>query len=574
MNISDVEKRTGLSPTAIRFYEERGLIAVKRRENGYRDYDEDSILLLNKIRTLRSLGVPLADIRLWRDGVISLNELITKRLRAIEDDSKHHHECRSACEALLVGEWEQGPSHPLQEDTAPLPTGPLLLGVDVGTTTISAVVSAADGNCIEACLIDHGAAITLSDYPDAFAADADLLITRTLSLIGSLLSAYPTIASIGITGQMHGIVCLDKAGNILSPLYTWQNQFGNRAADHGKTLCQEIASLCGENIPTGYGITTYYALRRLKLLPPETAAVVTIADLAVSRLCQTHPLLHPTNAAAMGGYDLATNEFKTSVLEALAIPRDLFPAVADGYALAGSHRHQSRTVPVAVAIGDNQASMLGSLSSDKQILLNIGTSSQISMIASGDIHAGGELRPYFNGKYILSGAALCGGSAYALLKNLIQSILKGFGVEVGDKAIYEYLNRAAARTPESPLSVKTQFNGTRNDPHQRGEITNVTLSSLTPENLSTAFLYGICEELYQMYRNMTADDSAVGIVASGNAMRKNPALQKIASRVFGKSLTLPLHTEEAAFGAALFGGIAAGLLTPEESYTRIHYQTN
>ena len=88
MNISDVERITGVPSTAIRYYESRGLVSVKRKENGDRDYDEESVKWLRQIRKLREPGVPLSDLRLWRDGVVSRNELIARRLKALDDTAK------------------------------------------------------------------------------------------------------------------------------------------------------------------------------------------------------------------------------------------------------------------------------------------------------------------------------------------------------------------------------------------------------------------------------------------------------------------------------------------------------
>ena len=64
------------------------------------------------------------------------------------------------------------------------------------------------------------------------------------------------------------------------------------------------------------------------------------------------------------------------------------------------------------------------------------------------------------------------------------------------------------------------------------------------------------EELYGMYADMQTP--CTGIVGSGNGIRKNPALARIAENRFGGKLKIPAHTEEAAFGAALFALIAAG----------------
>ena len=93
MNISRVRKLTGLSAKSIRFYESRGLIKINRLDNGYRDYSENDVRLLTSIRDMRRVGIPVSDIRLWRDGVVSAEELFRKRLRTLEDDDKYSLEC-------------------------------------------------------------------------------------------------------------------------------------------------------------------------------------------------------------------------------------------------------------------------------------------------------------------------------------------------------------------------------------------------------------------------------------------------------------------------------------------------
>lgn len=53
MTIKELEKRSGLPRTAIRFYEQQGLITPQRRENNYRDYSEEDARTLEKVKLLR-----------------------------------------------------------------------------------------------------------------------------------------------------------------------------------------------------------------------------------------------------------------------------------------------------------------------------------------------------------------------------------------------------------------------------------------------------------------------------------------------------------------------------------------
>jgi len=64
------------------------------------------------------------------------------------------------------------------------------------------------------------------------------------------------------------------------------------------------------------------------------------------------------------------------------------------------------------------------------------------------------------------------------------------------------------------------------------------------------------KELYELYRIMGV--KRTGLIASGNGIRKNEALQRVAERYFDAALRIPEHKEEAAYGAALFALVAAG----------------
>ena len=68
MRIQEAAKRVGCTQRAIKHYEEKGLLVVRKGENGYRDYTEEDVARLHAISAYRKLGVGLADIRRLLDG--------------------------------------------------------------------------------------------------------------------------------------------------------------------------------------------------------------------------------------------------------------------------------------------------------------------------------------------------------------------------------------------------------------------------------------------------------------------------------------------------------------------------
>ena len=88
MTILEMERRSGLERTNIRFYEREGLLTPERRDNGYRDYSEDDLQLLLKIKLLRRLGFSLDAIRSLKDGGAAMEETLAHRLAAMGDERR------------------------------------------------------------------------------------------------------------------------------------------------------------------------------------------------------------------------------------------------------------------------------------------------------------------------------------------------------------------------------------------------------------------------------------------------------------------------------------------------------
>ncbi len=62
MNVSELARRAGVAPSAVRWYEAEGVLPVaQRRPNGYRDYDEGDLTRLRLVLALRRLGMAPVD---------------------------------------------------------------------------------------------------------------------------------------------------------------------------------------------------------------------------------------------------------------------------------------------------------------------------------------------------------------------------------------------------------------------------------------------------------------------------------------------------------------------------------
>lgn len=79
MTIKELEQELGLDRANIRFYEKEGLIHPARLANGYRDYSQEDLNELRRIRLLRRLGVSIEEIRALQAGTRELSDTLAER---------------------------------------------------------------------------------------------------------------------------------------------------------------------------------------------------------------------------------------------------------------------------------------------------------------------------------------------------------------------------------------------------------------------------------------------------------------------------------------------------------------
>lgn len=84
MKIGEIEKLSGISAKTIRYYEDKGLLNIKRGENAYREYNEKDLEQLQTIALLRKCGCSLAAIKDVIDEKCTLQDLLTKQVNVLE----------------------------------------------------------------------------------------------------------------------------------------------------------------------------------------------------------------------------------------------------------------------------------------------------------------------------------------------------------------------------------------------------------------------------------------------------------------------------------------------------------
>ena len=425
------------------------------------------------------------------------------------------------------------------------------IGIDIGTTTVCGVVLDTENRrVVEARTLPNSG--FLPSQPWEKIQDAQALVKTAAGLAEELVQKYPDVSRIGLTGQMHGIVYLDDEGRAVSPLYTWEDSSGDQILPDGQSMTARLKEQYHAPAATGYGCITYLYHVRMGKVPEAAVTFCTVMDyLGMSLTGRKRPLVHVSNAAGLGLFLPETLSFMTDVLEKEGGDASFLPEVTKEVASLGMFRG----IPVTTALGDHQAAFLGSVGFDEDVWsVNVGTSGQISVLSKRYYSIPGiDVRPYLNGYYLLTGAALCGGRSYAILEQFFRRYVIAAGYP--DQPQYGVLAALAADADEDAggLMVETTFSGTREDPEKTGSVTQIREQNFTPANLVRGFLQGVVNELYAFHQKICegTDIGDVRLIASGNACRKNPALRKLFSGTFGSELIQAEFTEEAASGAAI-----------------------
>ena len=100
MNIRDIEARLGIPRASVRYYEKEGLLHPRRGSNNYRDYSQEDLETLQKIRLLRELDMPVETIRAVQAGEVPLSGALERQAALLESESSRLDHARAVCRAM------------------------------------------------------------------------------------------------------------------------------------------------------------------------------------------------------------------------------------------------------------------------------------------------------------------------------------------------------------------------------------------------------------------------------------------------------------------------------------------
>ena len=229
-----------------------------------------------------------------------------------------------------------------------------LIGLDIGTSGVKALaVSEADGTILARREVGYPLSTPRPDWAEQDPAD---WWRATLEALDGLGVDEP--AGIGLSGQMHGLVALDSAGEVIRPAILWND--GRTAAEcaeiEERVGLERLIALTGNRALTGFTAPKLLWLRKHE---PEAygriARIMLPKDYVRWKLCGEHAI-DMADASGTLLLDVAGRRWSDEVLDALEIERAWLPRLLESPEVSGT---TSSGVPVAAGAGDQAAGALG-----------------------------------------------------------------------------------------------------------------------------------------------------------------------------------------------------------------------
>ena len=428
-----------------------------------------------------------------------------------------------------------------------------LVGLDVGTTGVKALRISPDGEIVARAEEGYRLSTPQPGWAEQDPEDWWRAAEAALAAVGS-----DGVAGIGLSGQMHGLVALDNADRVLRPAILWNDQrTGAECAEiEARFGLRELVQLTGNRALPGFTAPKLLWLRRHEPdVYARIARVLLPKDYVRLRLAGEHA----TDVADASGtllFDVRQRRWSGEVLEGLEIPADWVPAALESTGLSGQ---TADGLPVAAGAGDQAAGALGvGVDRPGPLSVVLGTSGVVfaalpafAADPDGRVHSFCHAVP--DGWHAM-GVMLSAAGSLGWLREVVapgeppdEVVAEAEPWPPGVEGLTFLPYLAGERTPHVDPAARAAFAGLSLR-HDRGALVRAVLEGVA---------FGLRDSL-ELLR-------AIGVEPGSARVSGGGARSELWLRIVASVLELPLERtaaeEGAAFGAALLGGVAAGVFT-------------
>jgi xylulokinase len=451
---------------------------------------------------------------------------------------------------------------------------PRVLGIDVGTSGLKAVLLDEQGHTVDETTASYPLRTPRPGWAEQDAEDWWTAARSSLQALWARGHAADEIVAVGLTGQMHSLVLLDAAGSVLVPAILWSDQ---RTAAECRLITERVGAqqvlaytanvaLPGFTAPKLLWVKVNwpdaYARAQTFLLPKDFIRFRLAGSLSTDMSDASGTLL----------FDVRHRRWSDEMVAALDIRPELLPPAVEGTTQIGSVSSEAAVAtglvagtPVVAGGSDNAAAALGLNAVDPGVLtLSIGTSGVLFAPLLGfpdQTYVDGRLHVFCHAlpeRWHLMSVTLSAGGSLRWLRDLLQPLLP-----VTEDSTYAWLMERASQAPPGSdgLVFLPYLSGERTpyvDPLARGVFFGLHLGHRL-EHLVRAVLEGVAFSQRQGLELMRRAGAAADVARGAGGGLQSPLWRQIMADCMGIGVQTTLASTGAARGAAVLGGLGVGL---------------
>ena len=445
-----------------------------------------------------------------------------------------------------------------------------IAGIDVGTTGVKCIVVRQDGSLLSSCTENYPCYMPKPGWSEQDPADWWKATKKAMRAAVEQSGADRNdIVALGFSGQMHGLVALDKDDNVVRPAILWNDQ-------RTEAECTEIISVAGGlekllDMTNNTMLTGYTGGKLLWLKKNEQGNFGKMRSFLMPKdyvrfRITGEKATDASEASGTGLFDVGKRKWSDELIRLLGFDKSLFPKVYEsdgvaGYVSKDADIGLAESTPVYAGGGDAVIQTTGmGIVKEGTIGLIIGTSGIVSMsLDRFGRNAGGLLQYFCNNdkdKWQAFGCQLSSGGSMEWLKDTLYDGPDPF------KEINEQAEASAAGS--NGLIFLPYLTGERcpyADPHAKGVFFGLTRTH-TKSDFSRAVMEGVTFGLKDIYELILMANPAMApreVISSGGGSR-SALWRQIQADIFGLPVrTLTGAAEGGAYGAAVVAGVGAGI---------------
>mgnify|MGYP001176713640 FL=1 len=440
-----------------------------------------------------------------------------------------------------------------------------LLGIDIGTTNIKTLLlDAASGNiaAIESCSYEID--MPKKEYAEY---DPEKWYEHCCKCLKKMMRDHGVkaehIKAVGVSGQMHGLVAVDRAG---IPVYPAILHCDTRSSEQLQMMREKIGEKTIREelmnpLYTGFLLPSLCWIRDKK---PELYSKIRHVMLPkdyINFKLTGNLVTDYSDASATLAFDVRNGCWSDHALKPLNIAKELFPEIKNSCDRIGAITEKaSRETGLktgTIVVGGGGDAIMQSLGNgiidERYAVINVGTSGQVlfsssSVLGNPDL-AVNTFCGWRKGSWISMGAIMSAGAAYKWVTNVLsENNYKEFDqkihqIPVGSKGLVFLPHLNGERTPYL-------------DPTLRGALLGISLDS-GKEEIGRAVMEGVSFALRLCYDVCLKKglDAETFIISGGGS--KSRVWTQMLSDIFNKPVKVSKMEEQAAVGAAMCAGIGA-----------------